>query len=367
MKYFLSSPIVEQKDLKIVKNILKKGILYPDIEIENKFSKSVGKYSGYKYNLPLSSGTAALHLALKTLEIKKNDFVIVCSMNFIGGVAPILYLNAKPIFVDIDDTFTISYNEIKKIITQTKISVKAVILTDLYGQPSKEEEIVKLCNSYNIKVISDSAESFGSNHHTKIKYNSIVKIFSFNSNKIITGGSGGCFSTNNIKLFNKAFKLSRHSKENFPYYHHSEIGYNYRLNSLASGLIISQINSLKKRLNSKKKLLKSYQKCLINNFKYNLPKFNFNKDNSNWLIVLEINNFSSYNNSNQLIKYLHSHKIEARHLWKPMHLQPVFKGKYKYFGSNYDKRKFKNCICLPSNISLKMRDIKYIINVINNF
>ncbi|WP_433813705.1 DegT/DnrJ/EryC1/StrS family aminotransferase [Flavobacterium johnsoniae] len=316
-----------------------------------------------------NSGTSAIHLALILLGVKAGDEVICQSMTFSASANPILYQNAYPIFVDSErDTWNICPKNleiaIKDRIEKGK-KPKAIIAVHLYGMPYKVDEVHAIADRYEIPIIEDSAEALGSSYKGK-KCGSfgIFGVLSFNGNKIITTSSGGALITNSQEIKEKAIFFATQSKDIASHYEHSEIGYNYRMSNICAGIGLGQIKILEKNINLRRDNHLFYDSI----FKHikNVQLFdNLNDDffSNYWLntILLE-----TKKEREGLRLAFEEANIESRPLWKPMHLQPIFK-KYPYYGHKIAEELFEKGLCLPSGSNLTNKDKSRIKEVIVNF
>lgn len=316
-----------------------------------------------------NSGTSAIHLALILLGVKNGDEVICQSMTFAASANPILYQNAIPIFVDSEiDTWNICPENLESAIKdriEKGKKPKAIIAVHLYGMPYKVDEIHSIADKYKIPIIEDSAEALGSSYKGK-KCGSFgtFAVLSFNGNKIITASSGGALITNSKEKKHKAIFYANQSKDKAAHYQHTEIGYNYRMSNICAGIGLGQIKILEKNINLRRDNHLFY-KDIFKNIKNVYFFDNINDDffSNYWLntILLE-----TKEERESLRLAFEKANIESRPLWKPMHLQPVFK-KYPYYGGQIAEELFQKGLCLPSGSNLTKEDKSRIREVIINF
>lgn len=349
---FLSPPYQSGTELKYIKEVLESNYLAPVGEFINRFERSVCEYTGAKYAVALSSGTAAIHLALRVLGIENGDYVLASTFTFIGSVAPILYQNAIPIFIDSDyKSWNIDPNLLEhaiKDLTKKNIKPKALILTHLYGQPAKMDAIVEICNKYEIHLIEDAAEALGATYNRRYTGTfGKAGIFSFNGNKIITTSGGGMLVTDDEEFAKKVRFYSTQAKEDEIWYEHKEYGYNYRMSNLLAAVGLSQMETIEFRVNKRREIFETYKKYLSNiegiDF---MPEIKGAKGNR-WLTTLVFKDRDPFYIVNKMKEF----NIETRPLWKPMHLQPVFKG-YLAYTNGVSEDLFERGICLPSGTEL---------------
>ena len=328
-----------------------------------------GYFGNENFVAASNSGTSAIHLALILLGVKAGDEVICQSMTFSASANPILYQNASPLFVDSEaDTWNICPEKlelaIKDRIKKGK-KPKAIIAVHLYGMPYKVDEIHSIADKYEIPIIEDSAEALGSSYKGK-KCGSFgfFGILSFNGNKIITTSSGGALIARHKEQKKKAIFYATQSKDAEVHYQHSEIGYNYRMSNICAGIGLGQMKILEKNIRLRQANHLFYKE-IFKEFK-NAKLFD-NLDNDSisnyWLNTVLLN---TKEEKESLRLAFNEANIESRPLWKPMHLQPVFK-KYPYYGGIIAEELFEKGLCLPSGSNLTGQDKERIKEVIVNF
>ena len=367
-KIYLSPPHLSKFEKKYVLEAIKSNWIAPVGPFLDKFEKRISKYLGIKNVLCVSSGTAAIHLALKVLGIKNNDVVLCQNFTFIGSVYPIIYCNAKPIFIGSESEswnmcpITLENTIIK--LKKKNITPKAIIVVHLYGMPAKMNQIKKISKQFNIPIIEDAAEALGSSIENK-KCGSFgdIGILSFNGNKIITTSGGGAMISNNKKYIDKARYLSTQARDNFIHYEHSEIGYNYRMSNLLAAIGLGQMKILDERVKARRKNYSYYKKI----FK-DLKKIKFLEErakgllkiqSNRWITTVLIKDNDERIKINQIVKLLNEKNIEIRPLWKPMNLQPIL-SKYQYYGTGLEEKIYNKGFCLPSGSNLSIIDKKKI-------
>ncbi|MGL5379599.1 DegT/DnrJ/EryC1/StrS family aminotransferase [Clostridium sp.] len=339
------------------------------------FEKEVSELVGIKSAVALTSGTAAIHLALKVIGIKKDDLVFCSSLTFCGSCNPIIYEGAIPVFVDSDpESYCISTIALEKAFIDCEKKgklPKALIVVNLYGQSSDMDKIRDLCNKYKTLIIEDSAESLGATYKGQASGTlGDIGIYSFNGNKIITTSGGGILISNNEEYVEKARFLSTQAKENKPYYHHLEIGYNYRMSNVSAGIGRGQLTVLKDRVEKKKYIFEKYKEEFKDIKEIEMmPIKNYGESNY-WLSVITIKEDSKIKPTD-LIEALEKENIEARHIWKPMNLQPVFY-EYEFYSHNEDgvisvgEDIFNRGLCLPSDTKMTDLDIHKVSKIVKN-
>lgn len=367
-RIFLSPPHMSGKEIELVQNVFESNWVAPagpDIEL---FEKEICKYTGASHAVALSSGTAALHLSLILKGIKERDEVICSTLTFAGTVFPVMYQNADPIFVDCErKSWNIDPEAMENCINDRLKQgkrPKAAIIVHLYGQSANMDEIKRICSKYDIALIEDAAESFGS-YYKERHTGSLgeLGIFSFNGNKIITSSGGGALVSNDRELIEKARYLSTQARSPVPYYHHESIGYNYRLSNVSAAIGRGQLTAIEQRVNSRREIYNYYKKslCTIEEIEF-IPSDIYGRANC-WITCILIN--STKVTPEKIRTELEKHNIESRPLWKPMHTQPVFKN-YPFYGSGISDDLFNKGLCLPSGSSMSGKEIDSVINVIRN-
>ena len=319
----------------------------------NKFEEELSSYVEVESAAALSSGTAAIHLALKAANVKKGDVVLCQALTFAATVNPVIYEGAIPVFIDSEEeTWNMDPKALKKAFEKYP-NTKAIIVVNLYGNPAKFDEIKALCDEYGAVLIEDAAESLGSTYKNKQtgtfgKYG----VFSFNGNKIITTSGGGMLVSNDTEMIKKARFWATQSRENMPYYHHKEIGYNYRLSNICAGIGRGQLRVLDERIDMKTNIYENYKTELEKDNVFTMLPVPADTKPNHWLSVAIINDESI--EPLTIINHLQTKNIEARMVWKPMQMQPIFEG-YDYIQvteESVSEKLFKRGICLPSDTKM---------------
>jgi len=332
----------------------------------NGFESDISNFLGEESKTAvLSSGTAAIHLGLKLLKVQPGDEVICQSFTFSASANPINYLGAKPVFVDSErDTWNICPVQLEKAILdrlEKGKKPKAIIAVHLYGMPYRVKEIKEISEKYNIPVVEDSAEALGSSvNDIKCGTFGTIGVISFNGNKIITTSGGGALITKSQDVKDRAVFLATQARDNAVHYQHSEIGHNYRMSNVLAGIGRGQMEVLQDRVNSRRENYEIYKKELSHygeiEFKDDIPGYYSNQ----WLTAILV---SSFVLREKIRLELLDENIESRPLWKPMHMQPVFKNCVKYI-NGVSEDLFTRGLCLPSGSNLTKEDLYRIINII---
>jgi len=421
-RIFLSPPHMGGEELRFIQEAFESNYIAPLGPMVDAFEQEFSDYVGIKHSVALSSGTAAMHLALRHLGIGTGDEVIASSMTFIGSVTPVMFQGATPVFIDSD---RISWNmdpglleeELAQCEKQGKLP-KAVVPTDLYGQCSDYERIFEICRRYGVPVVIDSAEALGAKYYSsrfkvqsskfKDKISQIdqtnqrdhtnqidsiseihagvgakAAVFSFNGNKIITTSGGGMLASDDKDLIDHARKLSQQARENYIHYEHEEIGYNYRMSNILAAIGRGQLRVLDERVEKKRWIFKYYYEALKNfpGIEF-MPEAPYGRSNR-WLTVILVSPKEFGVDRETVRLALEEENIESRPVWKPMHLQPVFeierskvrgsrfkvenKGKrYKarMVGGEVSEDLFNRGLCLPSGTQMTEEDLDRVIKAI---
>ncbi len=329
------------------------------------FESKICDYTGVKACAALSSGTAAIHLALILLGVRENDEVICSSFTFSATVNPIRYQKAIPIFVDSEKETWNMCPELLEVAIVDRIKKgkkpKVILLVHLYGMPSKMDKILEISAKYNIPVLEDAAEAIGATYKGKpMGTFGEIGIYSFNGNKIITTSGGGALTSNNGEYCKKAIFLATQARDNAPHYQHSEIGYNYRMTNIEAGIGLGQLEVLNDRVKARRKVYEIYKKELSQ-----IKEISFIDEpndcySNRWLTTILTDSFEIREN---IRLALEKEKIESRPLWKPMHLQPIFQS-YPSYKNSVSEDLFERGLCLPSGSNLSDMELKSIIETI---
>ena len=351
----MSSPNMGDNEFKYVKDAFDTNWIAPVGPYLSKFESSISNKTGINNVVALQSGTAAIHLALRLLDVDKDDIVLCQSLTFIGSSAPILYQNATPVFIDSEtDTWNICPEALETAIKSSPKKPKAIIVVHLYGMPAKMEELMYISEKYDIPIIEDAAEALGSHIDGKQCGSfGMFGVYSFNGNKIITTSGGGALASDNKTAIDRARFLSTQAKEDYLHYEHITVGYNYRLSNICAAIGCGQMEVLDDRIEHKRNIFNHYKLHFDAEYQ-NEPDGYFS---NRWLSCALVDNRDS------IIKKLSDNDIESRPVWKPMHLQPLFKDA-KYVGGANSEVIFNRGICLPSDTNMSREDIIKIDNVL---
>ncbi|MCF6297441.1 MAG: aminotransferase class I/II-fold pyridoxal phosphate-dependent enzyme [Flavobacteriaceae bacterium] len=366
-KIWLSSPHLTGEEQKYVKEAFDTNWVAPLGPNVNGFEDEICTYTSAKSCSVLSSGTAAIHLALILLGIEENDEVICSSFTFSATVNPIRYQKAIPIFIESEkDTWNMRPKILEKAIKDRIANhkkPKAILIVHLYGMPSKMDEIMAISKKYSIPVIEDAAEAIGATYKNKAMGTfGKLGVFSFNGNKIITTSSGGALISNDPEYCEKATFLATQARDDAPHYQHSQIGYNYRMSNILAGIGRGQLEVLNDRIEARRKNYNFYKKEFSKINKISFVEEPEGFYSNRWLTTILTDSFET---REKIRLALEKENIESRPLWKPMHLQPIFNEFPAYIDGTSDDL-FQRGLCLPSGSNLSLNDLKKIATVIKS-
>ena len=362
-RIYLSSPHMSDEGYEqmYVKEAFDTNWIAPLGKNVDEFEKELAEKVGSKAAVALSSGTAAIHMALKAAGVGEGDIVFCPTLTFAATANPIIYQNAIPVFIDSDyETWNMSPKALEEAFAKYP-NVKAVIVVHLYGLSADMDKIMEICKNYNVPVIEDAAESLGT--YYKGKHTGTIGdygIFSFNGNKIITTSGGGMLVSDNEERIAKVRFWVTQSRDKARHYQHSEIGYNYRMSNIVAGIGRGQLKVLDQRVVMKRYIFEYYKRELgqLEGIKF-MPVNNWNEPNF-WLSCLTL---SGKVRPLDVILALEEENIESRPIWKPMHLQPFFE-KYEFIGTDVAEKLFENGICLPSDTKMSDQDLERVVEII---
>lgn len=367
-RIYLSSPHMseERYEQKYVKEAFDTNWIAPLGENVNKFEEELANYVGIKNAAALSAGTAAIHMAFKALDVKKDDIVFCSDLTFSATVNPIIYQNATPVFIDSEkETWNMDPKALEKAFEKYK-NPKAVIVVHLYGTPAKIEEIKEICDKHKVPLVEDAAESLGALYKEKQtgtfgKYG----VYSFNGNKIITTSGGGMLVSDDQKSIEKVRFWSTQSREKARHYEHKEIGYNYRMSNIVAGIGRGQLKVLDKRIEQKTNIYYTYKEGFKNIKEIEMQPIPNNTKPNHWLSVITLKENSKIKPL-EIMEALEKENIESRPVWKPMHMQPVFKAYdfIKVSDKPISEELFEKGVCLPSDTKMTNEEQEVVINII---
>lgn len=365
-KIWLSSPHMGNLEQVYVKEAFDTNWVAPLGPNVNQFEIALEEFLEEETNVAaLSSGTGALHLALEILGVGYGDEVLCQSFTFSASANPITYLGATPVFIDSEkDTWNIDPILLEEAIVERMAlgkKPKAIVAVHLYGMPYKAEEIATISQKYNIPIVEDSAEALGSTYNgRKCGTLGTLGVLSFNGNKIITTSGGGALVCQDQKIKNKAIHLATQARDKAPHYEHSVIGYNYRLSNVLAGIGRGQMAVLEDRVNARRFNYNFYESSLGLSSSFEFLKEPQGSCSNRWLSCMLT---PSYEAREKIRRSLEEEDIETRPLWKPMHLQPIFKDN-PFYNNGVSEDLFERGLCLPSGSNLSEDDLHRIVNLI---
>lgn len=369
-RIYLSSPTIHGEEQKYVKEAFDTNWVAPLGPNVNAFEKEIAEYTGCGHAAALSSGTAAIHLALKLLGIKQGDVVFVSDLTFSASCNPIVYENGSPVFIDAEpDTWNMSPEALERAFEKYP-APKAVICVHLYGTPARLNKIMEICEEHHVPLIEDAAESLGSTYQGKYtgtfgKYG----IYSFNGNKIITTSGGGMFVSAEEEAAKKVTFYATQSRDPARHYQHSEIGYNYRMSNVTAGIGRGQLLHLEEHKRKKKEIYRQYQEAFADIREITMNPLNPEGDANCWLSCMTIGKGCEVT-PDRVMDALDEINAESRPIWKPMHLQPVFAAcdfiAHNEDGSSVGEDIFNRGLCLPSDIKNTDADMAEIIRTVRS-
>lgn len=366
----LSVPHMSGAELDYIRQAFETNWIAPLGPHVEAFEREFAQLVGCKAALAVTSGTAAIHLALRVAGIGPGDEVWVSTLTFAASVNPVLYQGATPAFVDSDtrswnmdpDLFVSALQQRAK---KGRLP-KAVVLVHLYGQSADIDPILEACQNYGVILIEDAAEALGATYKGKAPGTfGLLGAFSFNGNKIITTSGGGMLVSDDERLIARARKLATQAREPVPHYEHTEIGYNYRMSNVLAGIGRAQLKVLEERVQARRRIFEYYYRHLSD-----LPGIEFMPEapwgrHTRWLTTLTIDPKKFGATREDVRLALEAANIESRPVWKPMHLQPVYAG-YETFGGAVAERLFRDGLCLPSSSQLTEEELSRVVQVIRN-
>lgn len=381
-RIYLSSPHMGGKEKDYIEEAFATNWIAPLGKNVTDFEKEMCKYIGRKNAVALSSGSAAIHLGLKSLGVKRGDIVFCSSFTFSGSCNPIDYCGATPVFIDSEyETLNMSPKALEKAYAKYP-NPAACIIVNLYGNPANYDELLKITKAHGTPVLEDSAESLGSTYNGVQTGNfGDVSIFSFNGNKIITTSGGGMLMCNTEEVARKVLFWATQSRENKPWYEHRDIGYNYRLSNVCAGIGMGQMLVLQERVKQKTKIYEIYKNCFKGNKYISMIPEPENSVPNHWLSAITLSK-DCKTTFMDIIEELEKHNIESRPAWKPMHTQPVFKtcdffshfdvdlSKYQLNEGEIDSSRsvgediFSRSVCLPSDSKMTEQEVRYVSELI---
>lgn len=368
-KIWLSPPDLDGSELALVSEAFAANWIAPAGPYLDRFERAVAQQAGVEHAVAVSSGTAALHLALRHLALRPGEEVLCPTLTFCASANPIFYEQARPVFIDCAADGNIDPNLIADELASSAergALPRAVIAVDLFGQPADLDAIVDAADRYEIPVIEDAAEAMGATYRGRhVGSGAWSSFFSFNGNKIITTGGGGVLCSNDLELVDHTRKLATQARDPAPHYEHSEIGFNYRLSGVAAAIGIAQMRRLPALVERRRANRARYAERLaaLPGVTF-LPPSPFGESNG-WLTVIRVAADRFGVGAEELRRRLAAANVEARPVWKPLHLQPAYRG-CRRRGGDAAEAMFRHGLCLPSGSTMSPDDLDRVCGVIES-
>jgi len=386
-RIYLSSPTMHGEEQKFVQEAFDTNWVAPLGPNVNAFEKELAEYVGIPYASALSAGSAAIHLALKIIDVQPGDVVFSTDLTFAATCNPITYEKAVPVFIDSEeDTWNMSPEALKKAFEKYP-NPKAVVIAHLYGTMAKMDEILAICKEHNVPVIEDAAEALGSTLHGQHAGTfGDIGIYSFNGNKIITTSGGGMLVSHKEEDTKKATLLATQARDNAPHYQHTQVGFNYRMSNIVAGIGRGQLLHLNEHVALKRAIYEQYKEAFADIEEITMNPLNADGEANCWLSCMTLAKDCKVS-PNQIMQALAAENIESRSIWKPMHLQPVY-ADCEFFTKEGLCLAEKDCnvgvgdivtpdsvgadifnrgMCLPSDIKNTPEDMEKIIGIVRSF
>ena len=367
-RIYLSPPHLGDEELELVKEAFATNWIAPLGPHVDAFERELAEYVGIPHAAALSSGTAALHLALRILGIKPGDEVICSTLTFSASANPILYESGHPVFIDCDPaTWNIDPDLLRKALKDSAARgqlPRAAIIVDLYGQCADYDRILDACAEYDVPVIEDAAEALGATYRGQ-RAGAFGKcaVFSFNGNKIITTSGGGMLVSHDRALIDQAQFLATQARDPAPHYQHSQVGYNYRLSNVLAAIGRGQLRVLPERIASRKRNFEFYREAIGRLPGVSFIPYSSLGEPNYWLTCIRVDPQEFGATREEIRLALESENIEARPVWKPLHLQPVFTD-CRLYGGHVAEEIFDQGLCLPSGSNLSAEDLQRVTAII---
>jgi dTDP-4-amino-4,6-dideoxygalactose transaminase len=368
-RIWLSSPHLGEEESAFVEEAFRTNWIAPLGPHVDGFERELAAHVGVGHAAAVSSGTAAIHLGLILLDVKPGDTVFCSSLTFVGSANPIQYCGAQPVYIDSEpETWNMSPAALERAFAWAKAEgrlPKAVVIVNLYGQSADMDALLPICERHGVPVLEDAAESLGASYKGRPSGSfGRVGIFSFNGNKIITTSGGGMLVANDSALMARARKLSTQAREPAPHYEHVEVGFNYRMSNVLAGIGRGQLKVLAQRVAQRRRVFDIYREALADRPEVRWMPEPAGYHSTRWLTCFTLEGPDGPARRDRLLRALERHAIEARPVWKPMHLQPLFAGA-PYFahapGDDVSARLFERGVCLPSGSNLTDAEIERVL------
>lgn len=370
----LSTPHLGEQEREFVEDAFRSNWIAPLGPNVDAFERELAEYVGIGHAAALSSGTAAIHLALNLLGVRPGEVVFCSSLTFVASVNPILYQGATPVFIDSDPaTWNLSVPALRRALADAERKghlPRALVAVSLYGQSADMVPIIEVCDAYGVPIVEDAAESLGATYRGRASGTwGRIGIYSFNGNKIITTSGGGMLVSDDAELVERARFLATQARDPAPWYLHSHVGYNYRMSNILAGVGRGQLRVLEDRVAARRRVFDRYRSALSDLPGLGwMPEADYGRA-TRWLSVCTLDPEVTKITTSELIAALARQHIEARHVWNPMHAQPLF-AKCDYYpheeGYSFSDEAFRTGVCLPSGSNLADGQIDLVCDVIRD-
>nr|WP_290429087.1 aminotransferase class I/II-fold pyridoxal phosphate-dependent enzyme [Caenimonas aquaedulcis] len=358
-RIWLSSPHLGEEETAFVEDAFRTNWIAPLGPHVDGFERDLASYAGVGHAAAVSSGTAAIHLALLLLGVERGDTVFCSSLTFVGSCNPILYCGAQPVFIDSEpQTWNMSPSALERAFAWAKQEgrmPRCVVVVNLYGQSADMDAILPICQRYGVPVLEDAAESLGALYKGRASGSfGRIGVFSFNGNKIITTSGGGMLVADDEALVQRARKLATQAREPAAHYEHVEVGFNYRMSNVLAGIGRGQLKVLEQRVAQRRQVFETYRKELAGHTQLHWMPEPAGDRSTRWLTCFTLDGPHASVKRDLVLRYLERHSIEARPVWKPMHQQPLFRGApyFAHEGGDLSGSLFDAGICLPSGSNM---------------
>ena len=367
-RIYLSPPHMGGEELELVKEAFESNWIAPLGPHVDAFEREVAEYAQVGHAAALSSGTAALHLALRLIGLKPGDEVLCSTLTFSASANPILYEGGRPVFIDAEARSwnldpDILRDELKRAAGLGRLP-KALIAVDLYGQSADYDPVVEACAEYGVTLIEDAAEALGATYKGRpVGGFGKLGVFSFNGNKIITASAGGMLVSDDEELIARARFMATQARDPAPHYQHSSVGYNYRMSNVLAAIGRGQLRVLPERVAARRSIYSYYREGLreVPGIEF-MPEAGYGRP-THWLTCVTVDPAAFGASREEIRLALEAVNIEARPVWKPLHMQPVFSG-FRFCGGVVAEATFERGLCLPSGSALTTSDLDRIIEVV---
>ncbi|HSV35308.1 MAG TPA: aminotransferase class I/II-fold pyridoxal phosphate-dependent enzyme [Ramlibacter sp.] len=358
-RIWLSSPHLGEEETAFVEDAFKTNWIAPLGPHVDGFERELAAHVGVGHGAAVSSGTAAIHLALLLLGVQPGDTVFCSSLTFVGSCNPILYCGACPVFIDSNpETWNLCPEALERALAWAQREgrlPRCVIVVNLYGQSADMDAILPVCERYGVPVLEDAAESLGASYQGRASGSfGAIGVYSFNGNKIITTSGGGMLVANDPAVAERARKLATQAREPAPHYEHVEVGFNYRMSNVLAGIGRGQLRVLDQRVSQRRQVFDTYREALADQAQVHWMPEPEGYRSTRWLTCFTLDGADAARRRDLVLRALERHAIEARPVWKPMHQQPLFRGApyFAHASGDVSARLFEAGICLPSGSNL---------------